>query len=138
MATNEKNTQTTLDTKAKTQAEADAQALADARVRAEKRELEKAQAEEEAEAEAKAKAEADQKAIDHANELVETVFMKDNDKYKDDIIVGLNGKIYRIKRGVKVEVPRAVMDIIEQSNELTGKAADMQESASAEANLAKN
>ena len=87
---------------------------------------------------AKAKAKAEAKAKAKAEELVETVFMKDNDKYKDDIIVGLNGKIYRIKRGVKVEVPRAVMDIIEQSNELTGKAADMQESASAEANFAKN
>lgn len=86
---------------------------------------------------AKAKAKAEAKAKAKAEELVETVFMKDNDKYKDDIIVGLNGVVYRIKRGVKVKVPRAVMDIIDQSNELNGKAADMQESASTEANFAK-
>ena len=61
---------------------------------------------------AKAEAKAEAKAKAKAEELVETVFMKDNDKYKDDIIVGLNGVVYRIKRGVKVKVPRDRKSIV--------------------------
>lgn len=40
---------------------------------------------------------------------------KDNHMYKDDVTVGLNGKFWRIKRGVAVEVPEAVAEIIENS-----------------------
>lgn len=40
---------------------------------------------------------------------------KDSGKYKDDIIVGLNGKVYVIKRGVEVMIPRNVREIILQS-----------------------
>ena len=40
---------------------------------------------------------------------------KDNHRYKDDVTVGLNGKFWRIKRGVEVEVPEAVAEIIENS-----------------------
>lgn len=32
-----------------------------------------------------------------------------------DITVGLNGKLYKIKRGVRVKVPRAVVEILENS-----------------------
>lgn len=42
---------------------------------------------------------------------------KDNGKYKDDMIVGLNGRIWQIKRGVEVEVPWAVAEIIRESLE---------------------
>ena len=31
---------------------------------------------------------------------------------KDDVFVGVNGKTYLIKRGVEVEVPRAVAEIL--------------------------
>ena len=42
---------------------------------------------------------------------------KDSGKYKDDMIVGLNGRIWQIKRGVDVEVPWAVAEIIRESLE---------------------
>lgn len=42
---------------------------------------------------------------------------KDSGKYRDDMIVGLNGRIYQIKRGVEVEVPWAVAEIIRESLE---------------------
>ena len=34
---------------------------------------------------------------------------------KDDVFVGVNGKTWLIKRGVTVEVPRYVADLIERS-----------------------
>ena len=40
---------------------------------------------------------------------------RDNDKYKGDVTVILNGKVYKIQRGVEVEVPAAVAEIIENS-----------------------
>ena len=40
---------------------------------------------------------------------------KDSGKYKDDVIVGLNGKFWQIQRGVEVEVPDDVAEIIIQS-----------------------
>ena len=41
----------------------------------------------------------------------------DGDKYKEDIFVGLNGKNYVIKRGVDVEVPEEVAEILRRSHE---------------------
>lgn len=40
---------------------------------------------------------------------------KDNRKYKNDVTVCLNGKFYKIQRGVSVEVPEAVAEILEAS-----------------------
>ena len=40
---------------------------------------------------------------------------KDNGKYKDDVFVGVNGKGYRIQRGVDVEVPESVANVLEES-----------------------
>lgn len=40
---------------------------------------------------------------------------KDNDKYKSDVPVILNGKVYQIQRGVDVEVPEEVAAILEAS-----------------------
>ena len=48
---------------------------------------------------------------------VKIKLFKDNGKYKDDMIVGLNGRIWQIKRGVEVEVPWAVAEIIRESLE---------------------
>jgi hypothetical protein len=46
---------------------------------------------------------------------VKIKLFKDNHRYKDDVTVGWNGKFWRIKRGVEVEVPEAVAEIIENS-----------------------
>ena len=42
------------------------------------------------------------------NELVPFFAFRDNDKYKDDIFVGWNGKGYQIQRGKQVMIPRGV------------------------------
>lgn len=50
---------------------------------------------------------------------------KDNHRYKDDLIVGLNGKFWQIKRGVEVTVPEGVAEIIENSLKQQQIAANM-------------
>ena len=47
---------------------------------------------------------------------VKIKLFKDNDKYKDDLVVGVNGTMYKIQRGVEVEVPLSVAEVIENSN----------------------
>ncbi|MBE5937692.1 MAG: hypothetical protein E7265_06645 [Lachnospiraceae bacterium] len=48
-------------------------------------------------------------------EVVEKIYPIDMNNKGEDITVGLNGKIYRIKRGVKVKVPKEVDLIIQNS-----------------------
>ena len=59
-------------------------------------------------------AETKEKKVD-LDELVPFEAFKDNDKYKDDITVIVNGKIWRIQRGVEVMIPRYVYNVIKQS-----------------------
>lgn len=49
------------------------------------------------------------------NERVPFKAFKDNGKYKDDLVVGINGKLWRIQRGVEVMIPRNVREVIYQS-----------------------
>lgn len=60
-------------------------------------------------------------------ELVKFRAFKDGGKYKDDITVIVNGKPWRIQRGVDVEIPRYVYDIIMRSEEQDLKAANYSE-----------
>lgn len=48
-------------------------------------------------------------------EKVDIELFKDDDRYKDDLFVGVNGVGYNIKRGVSVKVPRAVAQVIRDS-----------------------
>lgn len=48
-------------------------------------------------------------------EKVPFFLFKDNDKYKDDVFVAVNGRSFQIKRGETVMVPRYVAEILEQS-----------------------
>ncbi len=50
---------------------------------------------------------------------------KDAGKYKDDMIVGHNGRMYQIQRGVDVTVPWAVAEIIRESLEQDQKTAEL-------------
>lgn len=52
---------------------------------------------------------------------------KDDDKYKDDIVVGWNGKVYRIQRGKHVRIPREVYNIIRRSMAQDAAAAEYME-----------
>ena len=49
------------------------------------------------------------------NELIPIYVFKDKDKYKDDLIVSVNGKAWQIQRGVEVMVPRYVAEVIRNS-----------------------
>ena len=49
------------------------------------------------------------------DELVTINVFMDNDKYKDDLIVPVNGKTWQIRRGEDVRVPRYVAAVIENS-----------------------
>ncbi len=60
-------------------------------------------------------AEAKAKTEKKENDIVEIELFKDNGKYKDDMTVLVNGKCWKIQRGVKVKVPRYVAYVIENS-----------------------
>lgn len=62
--------------------------------------------------------------------MVSFFAFKDDDKYKDDIVVGLNGRMYRIQRGKHVRIPRDVYDIIRQSMAQDAATAEMLEQKS--------
>lgn len=92
----------------------------------------------ELEAEKKARAEAEQKTKDKGKVMV-TLFpaeeervtiklFKDNKDYKDDLTVVVNGKAYRIQRGVEVSVPKSVAEVIEHSAAQDEKTAQLIES----------
>lgn len=63
---------------------------------------------------------------------VKIKLFKDNGRYKDDVTVGLNGKFYRIKRGVEVEVPAGVAEIIENSKKQREIVANLEDELHAE------
>lgn len=55
------------------------------------------------------------KAVDRDQELVPFYAFKDAGKYKDDITCCVNGKVYRIKRGQTVKIPRFVYQTLMNS-----------------------
>lgn len=50
------------------------------------------------------------------NELVEVKLFKDNNKYKDDVFVAVNGENCVIKRGEKVQVKRKFAKVLDNSD----------------------
>lgn len=62
-----------------------------------------------------------------ADDRVVIELFKDNDKYRDDLVVGVNGKYYQIRRGIQVSVPRAVAEVIANSRAQDSAAADYSE-----------
>lgn len=57
-------------------------------------------------------------------EKVPIKLFKDSGKYQDDVFVAVNGVGYLIQRGVEVEVPRYVAEVLAQSMEQDQQAAD--------------
>lgn len=50
-------------------------------------------------------------------EPMEKIYLfKDNDQYKDDLFVSVNGRNFQIQRGVEVEVPACVAEVIRNSD----------------------
>ena len=52
-----------------------------------------------------------------AEEKVRIKLFKDNGRYKSDLFVSVNGMNYQIRRGVDVEVPAAVAEVLEHSQQ---------------------
>ena len=59
---------------------------------------------------------ADEKRKEYWNELVEVKLFKDNNKYKDDKFVSVNGENCVIKRGERVKVKRKFADVLDKSD----------------------
>ena len=47
---------------------------------------------------------------------------KDSQRYKAPVFVGVNGETYLIQRGVDVEVPKAVTEVLRHSEEMDNAA----------------
>ena len=50
------------------------------------------------------------------NELVEVKLFKDNNKYKDDVFVSINGENCVVKRGQKVKIKRKFAEVLDKSD----------------------
>ena len=59
-----------------------------------------------------------------AMRLVTIHLFKDSGRYKEDVTVGLNGKFWRIKRGVDVEVPWAVAELLRHTQKMREASAE--------------
>lgn len=49
------------------------------------------------------------------DELVPIKLFKDNNKYRDDVFVAVNGETCQIQRGVEVKIKRKFADVLEKS-----------------------
>lgn len=54
-------------------------------------------------------------AADPGEELVTVQLFKDNERYKDDVFVAVNGERCQIQRGVPVQIKRKFAQVLEQS-----------------------
>lgn len=59
--------------------------------------------------------ETEELVTDKGAEKVVVHLFKDIERYKDDVVVGLNGRLYQIQRGIDVEVPAGVAEILNNS-----------------------
>ncbi len=49
------------------------------------------------------------------DKMVKLKLFKDNGQYKDDVFVAVNGRDFQIVRGVEVEVPDYVAEVLKHS-----------------------
>lgn len=64
--------------------------------------------------------------------MVTIKLFKDNKEYKDDLTVLVNGVAYKVQRGIPVEVPDFVAEVIEHSATQDAKTAELIEKLVAE------
>lgn len=60
--------------------------------------------------------EMDEALRDSMEEYVEVRLFKDNNKYKDDVMVGVNGEFCLIQRGVPVKIKRKFAEVLDASS----------------------
>lgn len=87
-----------------------------------------------AEEEAKAKKAAEQAA--YMEEYVDVKLFKDNDKYKDDVFVSVNGENCVIKRGERVRIKRKFAEVLDHSEHQDYETSKMIEAATQTKKLA--
>lgn len=87
-----------------------------------------------AEEEAKAKEAAERAA--YMEEYVEVKLFKDNDKYKDDVFVSVNGENCVIKRGERVKIKRKFAEVLDHSEHQDYETSKMIEAATQTKKLA--
>lgn len=67
---------------------------------------------------------------DKTEKKVKIRLFKDDGRYSGDLFVGVNGRTWQIKRGVEVEVPECVAEVIHNAeNQQAAALAYMQEIA---------
>lgn len=64
-----------------------------------------------------------EQAAEQKEELVTIQLFSDGGRYKGDLFVSVNGVNYQIKRGVRVQVPPAVAEVIQHSQEQDAQSA---------------
>lgn len=64
-------------------------------------------------------------ASDWLNEEVSFKLFKDSDKYKDDVTIGINGKLVKIRRGETVRIKRKYLMLIDQGQRQDEKTAEL-------------
>lgn len=75
---------------------------------------------------------------DTGEELVSVRLFKDNDKYKGDVFVAVNGQSVQIRRGERVEIKKKFADVLEQSLEQDQRTAGLIERESSAYEAAKD
>lgn len=55
---------------------------------------------------------------------VKVTLFKDDNEFCDDVIASVNGRTYTIKRGVEVEVPECIAEVLRNSDEQRNRAMD--------------
>ena len=60
---------------------------------------------------------------ENVGEMVSIRLFSDNGRYKGDLFVSVNGVNYQIKRGVTVQVPPEVAEVIQHSEEQDAQSA---------------
>ena len=66
--------------------------------------------------------------------MVKVKLRKDRE-HQDDVTVGLNGEMFRIKRGVEVEVPEGVKEILDNTERMDELALERSMALAAETKL---
>lgn len=70
--------------------------------------------------------------IEKAEKMDSIKLFKDNNEYKDDVFVSVNGRRFQIQRGREVEVPNFIKAALETSEKQDQHTADMIAAAVAE------
>lgn len=63
--------------------------------------------------------------VDPMEEYVDYFAFKDNERYKDDIFVSVNGETLQIQRGVPVKIKRKFLEVLMNSQEQDTRTANL-------------